>query len=173
MYYYIFDVKKCRKRSQVEEIKNYLYGLGISGEFTYPSGAQSVEELVDLGLSKKYNTIVAIGGDEVANRVAGKLCGRSEAMGIIPLEASLSLTKLIGTDNWRQACDNLRFRKISELRIGKTASGSAFLTSIDLDLSSVQGEVDGLFVHMLVTIDGADALKSRGMWIDPRIVHFP
>ncbi len=134
MYYYIFDLKKCKKRSLAADIKSYLSFLGISGEFTYPSAAYSTKELVELGLSKKYNTIVGIGGDEVANDIAGALCGISEAMGVIPLEASDDLTLLLGTRNWKEACDNLRFRRIAEMRIGRTANGGAFMTTLNLDL---------------------------------------
>jgi len=136
MYYYIFDIKKFAKSSQVENLKNYLGGLGISGEFTYPTPAQSAEELVDLGLSKQYTTIVAIGGDELANTVAGKLVGRKEAMGFIPIDASSSLCQLIGSNNWKEACDILRFRKLNEIRIGKTASQKYFLTHVDLQIKN-------------------------------------
>lgn len=134
MYYYIFDLKKCRKNSQVAEIKNHLSALGISGEYTYPSAAYTTEELIELGLSKKYNTIVGIGGDELANKIATRLCGQSEAMGIIPLEASSDLLSLIGASGWKEAADNLRFRKIKEMRIGMAANGRGFITNVSLDL---------------------------------------
>jgi diacylglycerol kinase family enzyme len=136
MYYYIFDAKKCKKRTQVEEIKNYLSVLGISGEYTYPTNAQSVEELVDLGISKRYNTIVGIGDDEVANRIANKLCGRQEAMGFVPTEASKDLLSLVGARNWKEGCDNLKFRKITEMHIGKTAINTCFITNVQLDLAT-------------------------------------
>jgi diacylglycerol kinase family enzyme len=136
MYYYIFDLKKCKKRSLVADIKSYLSVLGISGEFTYPSAAYNTKELVELGLSKKYNTIVGIGGDEIADEISGVLCGRSEAMGIIPIEASEDLSLLLGTKNWKEACDNLRFRRILEMKIGKTANGGSFLTTLNLDLKT-------------------------------------
>ncbi|MEI6498984.1 MAG: diacylglycerol kinase family protein [bacterium] len=134
MYYYIFDIKKCKKKSQVEDIKSYIATLGISGEFTYPSAAQTAEELVDLGLSKKYNTIVAIGGDELVNTIAGKLCGRPEALGVIPLDVSDDLATIIGASNWKDGCENLRFRKINEMKIGKTATNNHFITSLELDI---------------------------------------
>ena len=133
MYYYIFDVKKFKKRKEVENIKSHLSTLGISGEYTYPSNAQSVVELIDLALSKQYTTIVAVGGDYLINEVAGGLVGKKEAMGIIPVEASSELTTLLGTDNWHAACEILRFRKISELRLGRTGSGYHFITHIGLD----------------------------------------
>lgn len=132
MYYYIFDIKKISKKSQVDSIKGYLSTLGISGEFTYPTTAQTVDELVDLGISKQYTTIVAVGGDEICNQVAAKLAGRKEAMGIIPIEASFELNHLIGTDSWKEACEILRFRKINEIRVGKTATQKYFLTSAGL-----------------------------------------
>lgn len=159
MYFYIFDIKKCRKKTQVEDIKSYLSMLGISGEFTYPTAALTCEELVDLGLSKKYTTIIAIGGDEIANQIAGKLCGRPEVMGIVPLEATDHLTNLIGTDDWRQACDNLRFRKISEINIGKTGNGKSFLTNASLELpNSMELTIEfkdfiisGLFKNLVIS----------------------
>ncbi|MCX6808885.1 MAG: hypothetical protein NTW50_04450 [Candidatus Berkelbacteria bacterium] len=41
---------------------------------------------------------------------------------------------MIGAKNWKEAAENVRFRKISEFKIGKTASGCAFLTDIKLGL---------------------------------------
>jgi len=136
MYYYIFDIKKCKKRSVVADIKNHLAALGISGEYTYPSTAYTTEELIDLGISKKYNTIVGIGDDMIANAIASKLVGLPEAMGFIPIEASSDLCQLIGTSSWREAANNLRFRKIAEMKVGRLADGSVFLTSIELDLKN-------------------------------------
>jgi len=160
MYYYIFDIKKCKKRSQVENIKEYLASLGISGEFTYPSAAQNVEELVHLGLSKQYTTIVAIGSDEIANAVASVMIGKKEAMGFIPLEISPELAILIGTDSWKEACDILRFRKIREVRLGKTATGKHFLTYAKLDLKS-PAEVTMEFKDYIVQAKARDLMISN------------
>lgn len=135
MYYYIFDIKKCKKRSQVQEIKDYLGSLGIAGEYTYPTAAQNANELVSIGLSKQYSTFVAVGGDEIANVVASRLIGRKEAFGVIPLEATPELYQLIGVNHWREACESLRFRKISEIRLGQTATGYAFLTKTSLAIN--------------------------------------
>lgn len=134
MYYYIFDIRKCTKRSQVEEIKNQLAGFGITGEFTYPSAAQNAKDLVDVALAKQYNTIVAIGGDDLINTVAGRLVGRKEAFGVIPLDASTELHQLIGAPTWKEAAEILRYRKISEMFLGQTATNNTFLTSVNLDI---------------------------------------
>lgn len=136
MYYYIFDIKKCKKRSQVDSIKTYLGSLGIAGEFTYPTAACTVEELVDLALQREYSTIVGIGDDEIANTIAGKLVGRKEAMGFIPLEITPAMSHLFNIENWKEACEALRFRKISEIRLGRTATGNHFLTYVYLNIKS-------------------------------------
>jgi len=135
MYYYIFDIKKCKKRSQVEQIKDYLGELGISGEFTYPTSAQTAEELAELGLKKKYSTIVAVGGDDIINSVANVMTGRDEAMGAIPLLASDALSGMLGVRNWHEAAESLRFRKISQVNIGKTGNNKHFLTYVTLNIN--------------------------------------
>lgn len=134
MYYYIFDTRKCRKRALVDDIKAHLSVLGITGEYAFSSNAYSIEELVRLGLSKGYNTIVGIGDIETINRIAGVVCGRQEAVGIIPTEITPDISELIAARTWKEACDNLRYRKITEMHIGKTANGNAFLTSVFLAL---------------------------------------
>ncbi|HOX41777.1 MAG TPA: hypothetical protein PK263_06355 [bacterium] len=136
MYYYIFDTRKCRKRALVDDIKAHLSVLGITGEYAFSSNAYSIEELVRLGLSKGYNTIVGIGDVETANKIANIVCGRQEAMGIIPTETTHDLSEMIAAQTWKEACDNLRYRKIAETHIGKTANGSVFLTSVYLALNN-------------------------------------
>lgn len=136
MYYYIFDIKKCKKKSQVEAIKDYLVGLGISGEFTFISAVQNAEELTELGLKRGYSTIVAVGADDLINSVANKMIGRPEAMGVIPLQASNPMLSLLGSTDWKEAAETLRFRRIREMNIGKTASGEHFLTHLKLGLKN-------------------------------------
>jgi diacylglycerol kinase family enzyme len=136
MYYYIFDIKKCKKRSQVEAIKNQLIELGISGEYTYISSAQNAEELALLGLKRGYSTIIVAGADDSINAVANVLVGQSQAMGIIPLQASKALCHLIGTSSVTEAVESLRFRRINEIITGRTAGGQHFLTYLEMDLSS-------------------------------------
>ncbi|MFA7244098.1 MAG: diacylglycerol kinase family protein [Patescibacteria group bacterium] len=134
MYYYIFDPKKCKKKTQVEAIKDQLAHIGISGEFTYVTGVQSASELAEIGLRKKYSTIVAVGSDDIINQVADKMVGKPEAMGIIPLEASAEIENVIGVRNPRDAIDVLRFRRIKEINLGMTGNRRHFITSAELEL---------------------------------------
>lgn len=133
MYYYIFDIKRCRKKSQVEAIKSYLTNLGISGEYAYITPNQTAEALAESGINKGYNTIIAVGSDDLVNAVTNVLVGRKEVLGVLPLMASDELKELIGSDDWQPAAEALRFRKIRELNTGKIANGRHFLTSLYLD----------------------------------------
>lgn len=161
MYYYIFDPKKCKKKSQVEAIKDQLAKIGISGEFSYVTSMQSASDLAEMGLKKKYSTIVAVGGDDIINPIADKLVGSDEAMGIIPLEASEKIENLIGVKNWKDAIDVLRFRRIREIHLGMTGNGKHFITSAELELKKptdvtiefkgyiVQAKMDNLTISNL------------------------
>jgi len=133
MYYYIFDIKRCKKRATIEAIKSALLELGISGEYNYISNAQSAEKLAELGLSRGYSTIVGVGSDDLINSVANRMVGRKEAMGVIPLEISKPMSFLLGLDSWREACEALRYRRIKEMYVGRTANGEHFLTEAHID----------------------------------------
>lgn len=133
MYYYVFDVKRCRKRTQVDAIKNHLTNLGISGEYSYITPNQSAETLAESGINKGYNTIIAVGSDDLVNAIAKVMVGRKEVLGVLPLEGSEELYHLLGSKDWQEAAEALRYRRIREMHTGKTADGNYFLTSIYLD----------------------------------------
>ncbi len=138
MYYYIFDIKRCIRKNQVESIKSHLTSLGISGEYTYITPNQSAEALAESGINKGYSTIVAIGSDDLVNAISNVMVGRKEVLGVLPLSVSEDLKELLGTREWQDAAEALRYRRIKELRIGHLSNGKHFLTNIYLDLLNRQ-----------------------------------
>jgi diacylglycerol kinase family enzyme len=136
MYYYIFDIRQCKNKAQGEKIKDYLAFLGIGGEYVFPSQARTAGELVKDALSRDFSTIVAIGNDAIINSVATELVGEKAAFGIIPLNASELINKMVNGYDWRQAATNLRYRKIREIKLGRMENGRHFLTEVELDISS-------------------------------------
>ena len=132
MYYYIFDIKKCKKRSQVESIKNYLGILGISGEFVIPDRIRSGRELAEQGVFKGYSTIVAIGSDDLIDDVAAVMLAKQQAFGVIPLGASENIQKTIGANNWEDAATNLRYRKVTDTRVGIINEQHVFFSYCEL-----------------------------------------
>jgi len=160
MYYYIFDIKKFGKKSQVDTLKEYLAELGITGEFTYINSAQTAEDLAVLGLKKGYSTIVGVGSDDVANSISNVLIGQKEAMGLIPIGASPELEELIGVTGWKEAAESLRFRRIKDIFLGQTATGTHFLTNIYLDIKNTF-EVTLEFKDYMVTAKARSLMISN------------
>lgn len=74
MYYYLFEptnqgsIKRWQGR-----LKEKLINGGIGGEFTAPSPARTIDELILMGLDKGFSTTVAIGSDSFVNKVASSL----------------------------------------------------------------------------------------------------
>lgn len=134
MYYYIFDVKRFRKKGQIDLIKNQLTSLGISGEYVFVAPNQSAELLAEGAIKKGYTTIIAAGSDDLVNSVANVLIGRKEVLGVLPLSASNELTDLIGCKDWQNAVEIIRFRRIKEMNMGRIANGKHFLTNLYLDI---------------------------------------
>lgn len=146
MYYYIMDSPKnsSQKREQ-EKIKDALGFLGIAGETVTVSPARTVEELTNMGLAKKYSTIVAVGGDRLVNKIAAMLQEKDHVLGVIPLDASAEICNLIGTNNVKTACENLRFRKVKNVDLSYIEPNKYFLTNINIISSkplNCQIEVD-------------------------------
>lgn len=134
MYYYIFDVRKCKNRRQIEAIKDYLSGLGISGEFVVPDRIRPARDLAEQGVFKGYSTIVAIGSDDLIDDVAAVMLSKQQAFGIIPLKASDNIMKTIGVATWEEAATSLRYRKISDIRVGILNEKHVFFSYCEVDL---------------------------------------
>lgn len=113
MYYYVLESPNSRAiRQSYQRLRDILTNYGIAGEMVTASPARTPLELTNMGISKGYSTIVAVGGDAHINQVATALLGRA-VLGVIPIEASRDVTDLIGTSDLRGATDTLKKRKIS------------------------------------------------------------
>ncbi len=133
MYYYIFEsAKNSSQKGLQEKIKDYLGFLGIAGETVTVSPARSVEELTQMGLDKKYSTIVAVGGDVLINKVASLIQGTETVLGIIPIDASELISKKIGAYEYKSACENLRYRRTKLLDLAFIEPNKYFLTSANI-----------------------------------------
>jgi len=134
MYYYIFDVRKCKNRRQIETIKDRLTDLGISGEFVVPDRIRPARDLAEQGVFKGYTTIVAIGADDLINDVASVMLSKQQVFGVIPLNASENIHRIIGASSWEEAAINLRYRKVTDTRVGIINQQNVFFSYCELDL---------------------------------------
>ena len=137
MYYYVFDPPSGPKEyERTSQIKEYLNQLGIAGEMVQVQPGRSVEQLVATALIKRYSTVIAVGGSELINKMAGALATHDVVFGIIPLVEHEDIRSLIGTTDWKMAADQLKRRRWGVCRMGSFANGAIFLTPAHLDLGA-------------------------------------
>ncbi len=117
MYYYI--INPASGFGKINKVKSTLNSLGIAGEFVKTTGPGDATKLTKLGLSKGYNTIIAVGGDSTVNEVTNGLVEKNAVLGVIPTGATNSLAKTLGIENLNQACEILAARKLETIDLGK------------------------------------------------------
>jgi diacylglycerol kinase family enzyme len=136
MYYYIVEplTTQAEKR-KIEEIKAILSQLGIAGEFAVASPARTVEEHMQLAIKKGFSTVVGIGSDALANKVASTLLRYRHdqaAMGVIPFSPQQQLWQMIGGTNLREICESLRTRLIISIDAVRLTERDFFITEASI-----------------------------------------
>jgi hypothetical protein len=135
MYYYIFEPPVGPKEyERTAQIKERLAELGIAGEMAAPQPGRSVEDLVHTAISKRYSTLVAVGGMELINRMARALMPYDAVLGIIPTTNDPDITALIGTADWQAAAEQLKRRRWMHLQLGVMNGTICFLTPATIQL---------------------------------------
>ncbi len=133
MYYYIANpIKNKQEQNFFSSLRQKLTSEGIAGEMEFCSPEADAAKLAASALSKGFTTIVAIGDDFLASRVAGVLVDQPIALGIIPIGASAHLIDLLGYGNWIEAIQVLRHRKLGLYDIGLINEDIFFLTGLEI-----------------------------------------
>src|SRR5689334_7229028 len=133
MYYYISDPPTNKSQAAIiNTIRSQLTPEGISGEFTIRAHGEPVAHLAETAIKQGFSTIVALGGDQLINELAGVLYDQHAALGVIPLEASPAITRILGYTNWRTAIQALRHRKLSLQDIGVVNSEYFFIDHLEV-----------------------------------------
>lgn len=144
MYYYIMEQPKGMTARQLQKkIRNDLGFFGIEGEIGLISPARSVEEHVQIAFSKNYSTIVAVGSDKLINKVCSLMQGTNHVLGIIPINTSPQINKIIGLEKIEESFQALKFRKIKLVDLALIEPHKYFLSyatihsdlPVDLELS--------------------------------------
>jgi len=126
MYYYVLESPASRSvRQSYQRLRDILTNLGIAGEMVTASPARTPTELSQMGISKGYSTIVAVGSDDHIDEVAVSSLGRA-VLGIIPIEASKEVTDLIGVSDLKAASETLKRRRLTTLPVAVIEPDSAF-----------------------------------------------
>lgn len=129
MYFYIVEALRNKSIvSNLSKFKDELRRQGIAGEVIATNPLRPNEELCELGIQKGYSTIVAVGDDTHVNEIAGMLLGSNTALGVVPVQASSGLLKLLDVNSFKKALIALRFRKIREVTMSEIMGKAKFLT---------------------------------------------
>lgn len=133
MYYYITEpARTSGEQRALEQARELLTNLGISGEFVTTSAARSIEELAELGVAKRYSTIVAIGSDRLINEVATLLAGTPYIFGALPLHNPAALQLATGITSITEAAEALKYRRVRDSAIARIEPNKYFLTEVSL-----------------------------------------
>ena len=131
MYYYIVDSPQTKAdQTTIASIRSKLIPEGIPGEFTFRTPGESAKNLAEKAIAQGFTTIVAIGGDQLINELAGILYDQPIALGIIPMNASAAMQKLIGYNDWHVAIQTLRHRKLALFDVAVINEEHFFLTEV-------------------------------------------
>ncbi len=128
MYYYIVDPPEGVQTAKVaQRLQELVTPMGISGEISIANPARSADELAYMGIDKGYTTIIAVGGEELANTIATILLNESRekvAFGIIPLNAGSLIPQMIGVANndLRSAAEVIKKRHLELVDLVQIAS---------------------------------------------------
>lgn len=130
MYFYILErPKNSNTKRLYERIREYIGQIGILGEFALSSPARSPEEIAEMGIQKGYNTIVVIGSDVTVNKVAKVIAQHpSVVLGVIPIDEEQTVSHIIGTTQWKEACEILKIRRLKNLGINFLPPNKYFIT---------------------------------------------
>jgi len=155
MYYYIVDKPKYKSRyfdRLIRRISGRLMNLNIDGEFAQSSPIRTVKRLAQLGLEKKYQTIIVIGQDESFNQALQVIAGSETALGFIPLTRSSYIAQILGTSNILEACRVAASRKMETVDLARV-SGKYFFSFLNLGF--------GIKIARYVKSTGINNLKKR------------
>lgn len=143
MYYYIFEqpLNSPQKRLN-KKIKEMCADVGVAGETVSPSPARTIDELAEIGSSKGYSTVIAVGQDAFFNKVASSLLNhalRSKkedqkiVLGFVPWYPEKSyLANLFGIANHNQAIETIKFRKLTPIKPAVITPHKFFVSPIEI-----------------------------------------
>lgn len=126
MYYYVLESPSSRAvRQSYQKLRDILTNLGIAGEMVTASPARTPTELAQMGISKGYSTIVAVGSDDHIDEVAIASLGKA-VFGIVPINSSKLVTDIIGVNDMRNATETLKQRRLTNHPVVIIEPDSAF-----------------------------------------------
>ncbi len=173
MYYYITEPARSREDEQAEErIRELLIRMSIAGEFVTTSPTRGVEELAEMGVAKKYTTLVAIGSETLINHLGTLLAGTPYVFGAIPLRRPDALAAVSGIRTHEEAAEALKLRRVRAVSIARLEPNKFFVTELRMSSPTDVGvriRIDDALVESNcrdLTLTGGGDLTLRHVRLD-------
>ncbi len=124
---YVYDQELSARKYQklLEQLETRLTDLGISGKIYRLGPMTRLEDMIKSERAKGPKTIVAVGGDWLASRLAGMLTGTGIPLAVIPFGQSM-IADAFGV-TIENACKVLAARRIVTLDVGRIDGQHAFV----------------------------------------------
>ncbi|TSC92223.1 MAG: Diacylglycerol kinase catalytic region [Candidatus Berkelbacteria bacterium Licking1014_85] len=143
MYYYISEGPKVAKEKKwFDNVKTTLVNLGISGEFAIPSPARTIDEIINIGLSRDFSTFAIIGNDNFINQNISSLINqyykfpkRNIVVGFVPSEENGLIAVNLGFQSSDVACQALAQRFYTKFSIGLVEPNKFFFSPLQIKVS--------------------------------------
>ncbi|MBI4175307.1 hypothetical protein HY523_01680 [Candidatus Berkelbacteria bacterium] len=163
MYYYLVEPQRQRSGEIfLERLASLTTDLGIAGEIVVPSPVKPIDQLIDIGLTKGYTTLVVVGTDRFLMQAIACLMDRPASerpvLGLVPLAARSLMNRMLGINSFKDALQHLKFRKLAYVTLAEIEPKRYLMTeavvqtraplefTIDIDDALIQVRATDLIV---------------------------
>jgi hypothetical protein len=141
MYYYIAEPASNKKdQLAVNTLRAKLAPAGIAGEFVYRTPGQSASNLASKAIALGFNTIIAVGKEDLFNEVASAMYDQPVALGLVPIDESKSMEEIIGYSTIADSIQVIKRRKLVLKDVGTINNEFCFIKE-SLIKNSTNGDI--------------------------------
>ncbi|PIT90579.1 MAG: hypothetical protein COU22_01295 [Candidatus Komeilibacteria bacterium CG10_big_fil_rev_8_21_14_0_10_41_13] len=143
MYLYIYDTFLNNKKylNLLNGIENRLADLEIKGKICRLNILKNMKEVIEEGIKKGTQTIVAVGDDLTFSKIVNIIADLDVTLGIIPINNKSKVAEILGIPEGEKACDILAQRLVKKLDLGKI-NHQYFIDSATIDDPNVVLDFD-------------------------------
>lgn len=139
MYYYLLEGRQQKNGRRFEDrLADQLTDTGIAGEMVMQSALKTIDDLLHIGVSKGYSTVVAVGSDRHIHRVISGLMSRPRderpVLGVIATDSDSLVARLINAPTIPAMLQALKLRRLVHASLAEIEQKHYILTQATLAL---------------------------------------
>lgn len=121
MYLYIYDsfLNDKKYTDLLVNVEKRLTDLGIKGKIARLSILKNLKEMIIDGVKEGVHTVVAIGNSQTFAKVINVVADLDVTLGLIPVDSSSDVAKMLGIPPKVNACEVLASRIVKQIDLGK------------------------------------------------------